>query len=1110
MKRSYKSEFSNLRQKAEELLITKISKSDSPLSETDTLKLIHELEVHQIELELQNKELNLARSAALLTAEKFTELYDFSPTSYFSLSKEGRIVELNLGAAKMLGKARSVLIDNVFGFFVSSDTKQRFSLFLKQVFTSNAKETCEVTLLTSDGTQMVVLLIGIPTENGKQCLLSVVDITERSRLDSILKTRNSILELSYHCSLDELLQKTLDEVEILSKSKISFFHFVEEDQVTLSLQTWSTNTLQKMCSADGKGQHYPIDQAGVWVDCIAARAPVIHNDYLSLPHRKGLPAGHAPVIRELVVPILRNEKIVAILGVGNKESDYDQTDVQSITEIADILWDIVVLKKGDEKIKESQLLLKSSIESPKDIIIFSFDKQYRYLYFNEYHHDIMFKEYGKDVSVGMSVLEYMTADNDRLRAKINFDRALKGECHITVEEYGEINRYYFETRYNPIINDKNEIIGATVFSTDVTYRIRVKEALTESEMRYRDLFDKANEGLILLTMDGKMAEVNRSFAEMHGYTVDEIKNMDIRALDVLNERTFEDRADIMRRINAGEVVRFEAGHYHKDRHIIILSNTVSLINIGGQKFYMAFHQDITDHKLAEESIRSWNNRFKKLSENAPGLIYQFTRRPDGTYYVPIASEGIRNIFGCSPEDVIDDFTPIGSVIYPEDSARVISDIEYSADHLSYFTCEFRVQIPGKEIQWIYSKSTPEKLPDGSITWYGFNTDITERKQTEKKLKENSALLLAQLNSTIDGVLVIDSNNKRLLLNKRFIEMVNPPRDITDSDEDTLLLQYVVSLTKYPEKFLEKVTYLNNHPDEISSDEIEFKSGMILDRYSAPVLDKDGKNYGRIWIFRDITNRKRDENELIALTNSLEERIVERTRQLATANNELTFHLSELEQFSYISNHDLQEPLRTLTQFTQLLNEKYAGKLDEEGTKCIEFISKSAIRMSALVKDLLEYSLLGKESLKTIVDCNKIVNEVLGDLDDSIKESTTKLTVQVLPTLNGYETELRLLSQNLIGNAVKYQKPDMVPEVNISAESREKDWLFSIKDNGIGIDQKHHEKIFIIFQRLHNRNEFEGTGIGLAHCKKIVEMHGGKIWVESTPGAGSTFLFTIPK
>jgi light-regulated signal transduction histidine kinase (bacteriophytochrome) len=138
----------------------------------------------------------------------------------------------------------------------------------------------------------------------------------------------------------------------------------------------------------------------------------------------------------------------------------------------------------------------------------------------------------------------------------------------------------------------------------------------------------------------------------------------------------------------------------------------------------------------------------------------------------------------------------------------------------------------------------------------------------------------------------------------------------------------------------------------------------------------------------------------------------------------------------------------------------------------------------------------------------IVEAILSDLDDSIKASRTKLTVQKLPTVLGYETELRLLFQNLIGNAIKYQKKDALPEIHISAESQEKDWLFSIRDNGIGIEQKYFEKVFIIFQRLHNRNEYVGTGIGLAHCKKVVEMHGGRIWVESTPGLGSTFMFTI--
>ncbi|MBU1011171.1 MAG: PAS domain-containing protein [Bacteroidetes bacterium] len=159
-------------------------------------------------------------------------------------------------------------------------------------------------------------------------------------------------------------------------------------------------------------------------------------------------------------------------------------------------------------------------------------------------------------------------------------------------------------------------------------------------------------------------------------------------------------------------------------------------NLKGEPIRMVgVNFDITEQKRIDQKIREKDQEFKKLSSNVPDLIFQFTRKPDGTYCVPVASEGIRNIFGCTPEEVIDDFTPIGRVIYPEDAERVIKDIEYSAEHLTYFTCEFRVQIPGRDIQWIYSKSTPEKLPDGSITWYGFNTDITQKKLAEEEINQ---------------------------------------------------------------------------------------------------------------------------------------------------------------------------------------------------------------------------------------------------------------------------------------------------------------------------------------------------------------------------------------
>jgi light-regulated signal transduction histidine kinase (bacteriophytochrome) len=158
----------------------------------------------------------------------------------------------------------------------------------------------------------------------------------------------------------------------------------------------------------------------------------------------------------------------------------------------------------------------------------------------------------------------------------------------------------------------------------------------------------------------------------------------------------------------------------------------------------------------------------------------------------------------------------------------------------------------------------------------------------------------------------------------------------------------------------------------------------------------------------------------------------------------------------------------------------------------------------------ELKVLGRDRIITAIDCNLLVDAVLNDLDHSIKRSNATVTVQKLPTVNGFETELRLLFQNLIANSIKFHKNDENPEIKISAVNRETEWHFSIQDNGIGIEPKHKEKIFIIFQRLHKRNEFGGTGIGLAHCKKVVELHGGKIWVESTPGSGSTFNFTIPK
>ncbi len=254
-----------------------------------------------------------------------------------------------------------------------------------------------------------------------------------------------------------------------------------------------------------------------------------------------------------------------------------------------------------------------------------------------------------------------------------------------------------------------------------------------------------------------------------------------------------------------------------------------------------------------------------------------------------------------------------------------------------------------------------------------------------------------------------------------------------------------------------------------------------------------------------TEELRDANAHLAVELDERRRAEQRLAQYAS---DLARSNAELEQFAYVASHDLQEPLRMVASFTQLLARRYQGQLDKDADEFIGFAVDGATRMQTLINDLLVYSRVGTRGKPFLpVDCGEVLKMALDNLASSVEESGAVITHDPLPTVPGDEVQLTQLFQNLIANAIKFRGRE-TPRIHVSAARQGPQWIFAVRDHGIGIAPEHQERIFMIFQRLHHRSEYPGTGIGLAICKKIVERHGGRIWVESKPGRGATFYFSL--
>ncbi|HUP26198.1 MAG TPA: ATP-binding protein, partial [Candidatus Limnocylindrales bacterium] len=299
------------------------------------------------------------------------------------------------------------------------------------------------------------------------------------------------------------------------------------------------------------------------------------------------------------------------------------------------------------------------------------------------------------------------------------------------------------------------------------------------------------------------------------------------------------------------------------------------------------------------------------------------------------------------------------------------------------------------------------------------------------------------------------------------------------------------------------------PKDIAEINKAFKARKPL-QITVKNYKKDGTMFWNDLILSPVNNKRGEVTHFIGLRLDVTERI-KYQEELEQSQHELASSNKELEQFTYAASHDLQEPLRMVVSYLQLISKRYQGKLDEDADTFINFAVEGAQRMQVLVNDLL---LLSRVRTKAkpfkMVNMQQVLDDVLFALQLSITENRVKVTNDNLPSIPADRTQMTQLLQNLIGNAIKYKAPGRDPKIHIGFKDENGNYTFCVKDNGIGIEPAYYERIFGVFQRLHTRQEYEGNGVGLAICHKIVERHDGKIYVESAPGKGSTFYFSLPK
>jgi PAS domain S-box-containing protein len=874
--------------------------------------------------------------------------------------------------------------------------------------------------------------------------------------------------------LQPLLQETTDAAVEIMGAQRGTLQLVEGDSLRIEAQHGHQQPfLDFFASAENR--------ASACGAAMARGERVMVPDVEESPLFAGTPS--LQILRRAGVQAVQSTPLVsrtgALLGILTTQWDEphspDRHDLWRLDLLARQAADLIEHARSEEQ-------LRTTLESIGDGFL-ACDAGWRLIYINAAgEHLLGLRREDVVGKLGWEVFPHLlsTESEQGIRA------AAAGEIR-EFEHFSQPRSCWFDVRCFPRRGG-----GTSIYFKDTTERKRSEEALRENEARLaneKTISDNLINSLpgifYLFDENGRFLRWNQNNERVTGYSSKEFAGMNMIDLIDGDEREFVRRR--MKEVFENGVGEVEANVVSKDGTKTPYWMLGVRIFLQNKMCLLGYAYDLSERKRAEEALEAHRGLLETVVNYVPAALNLIRGSDLRLQLVNPAYQAIapgKEMVGRTLDELWPetgrDFAALcrrvletGEPYQVDDEINMIRRRPEGPLERAYFTWSLRrVLLPGDE------------------GWGLLNTawETTARKQAEEALRTSETFLRAITDSSPEPIFVKDVDGRMLLANLAALAAIGKPKEavLGKTDEEFLDDPAIGRAIMANDRRV-----MESGRTEVIEELVSGSDGLhTFLSTKTPYRNAEGEVFGVIGNARDITELKR-----------MQEALAKRAEELARSN-------ADLEQFAYVASHDLKEPLRAVSGSVGLLQRHYEGKLDDLGHVCIGNAVEGVLRMESLIDSLLAYSRVATRGVEFgPVESADVLGRALHNLAAGIQESGGEISHDTLPQVHGDASQLVSLFQNLIGNALKFRQV-RAPRVHVSAERSNKYWRFAVRDNGIGIDPEHFEKIFRVFHRLHARSRYPGTGIGLALCKKIVERHGGRIWIESAPGAGSTFYFTL--